>query len=241
MPPQQPYGYMPQQPYTPPYAPGYQSYQQPEMPQGYDAPMQHAAYAPQQPAPDMRMYGQAPGYDPYGQQGRASYYNTPDDGYRPQHMREPEEPARAPYFDDPFYNEGADQYAQAEDDEFENLPSLAQLQQALEEERQAEARQRAMEAQQRAREAQQRAMEAQQKERGRRRMPQQPPVQPQKPAPQQTRPAPAPEYPSEQAPQRFVIEDLSLDDEESHTARRNNPDSKTQFSSLLKRFRPKNS
>jgi len=60
-------------------------------------------------------------------------------------------------------------------------------------------------------------------------------------AEQRQRPAQTPPAPAQtQSSQRFVIEDLALDDdEEDHTKKK--AAEKTQFSSLLRRFRPKNS
>ena len=109
-----------------------------------------------------------------------------------------------------------------DDSGFDALPSLAQLQQALEDERQAQEAYRAQETA--------RAQQA--------------PRQPQSAPQPQQRPNPAPTVQEHRAApqpsQRFVIEDLALDDDEEDHTKRKDPLEKTQFSSLLKRFRPKN-
>ena len=245
-------GYAPGYPYAPQpsYAPGYPyatGYPQPETPRGYETQMQqpyvpqHAAYMPQHAAfappygADPRAFGQMPGYadDPY---------------YRPQHMKEPqpfaEEPPR--YGDVPGSGYGRDVYAAAPQQpeapaSFDALPSLDELQQALQAERQAEA-QRAMEAQRAAMEAQRR--EREQRERAAMQQRQMQQQMQQSPAPAGREPARTPEYPASQAPKRFVIEDLEPDgDEDSHTKRKHflPTEEKSQFSSLLRRFRQKNS
>ena len=110
-----------------------------------------------------------------------------------------------------------------DDSGFDALPSLAQLQQALEDERQAQEAFRAQEAQ--------RVQQA----------PRQPQSAPQ-PEPRQrtAQTQPAQSHIPPQQSQRFVIEDLALDDDEEDHTKRKDPLEKTQFSSLLKRFRPKN-
>lgn len=258
-------GYAPGYPYAqqPSFAPGYPyapGYQQPEMPRGYEMPMQqpyapqHAAYMPQHAAyaplygADPRAFGQAPGYgyeaQPWQQPAQPCYADDPN--YRPQHMREPQpyeeapryapeppryaqDPVRDPYARDVFAGQTQPENpAQRYEDpaSLGTLPSLAELQQALQAERQAEA-QRAMEAQQRQRAAMQQQMQQQM----------------QQPARPGREPAHTPDYPAGQAPRRFVIEDLEPDgDEESHTKKKHLPtEEKSQFASLLRRFRPKNS
>ena len=234
-------GYAPGYPYAqqPSYAPGYPyatGYPQPDMMRGYEMPMQqpympqhatytpqHAAYAP--PYADPHAFGQYPGYENPAPRQTATPYYADDPNYRPQHMSEPQQP----YPEDPSYGYyGRDVFAgqppKAEQaDSFSALPSLAELQQALQAERQAEA-QRAMEVQQRERAAMQQQM-------------QQPPVRSDRESDR------TPDYPAGQAPKRFVIEDLEPDgDEESHTKKKDlPPEEKSQFASLLRRFRPKNS
>ncbi len=284
--------YQPQQGYAtgypyaqqPSYAPGYpyaQGYQQPEMPRGYEMPMQqpyvpqHAAYPQQQAAyappygADPRAFGPIPSYDDLARQQMPQNYYPDESGYRPQHMREPqpyaeeqpryaaepqrfgaepqryaEEPRNEDYLRDFFSGkqpekpkaEPAAQYRDAANS-LESLPSLSELHRALQAERQAEA--------QRAMEAQRAAMEAQQREqRERAAMQQRQMQQMQQPSRPAREPNHTPEYPASQSPKRFVIEDLEPDgDEDSHTKKKHflQTEEKSQFASLLKRFRPKNS
>ncbi len=232
-----------------------------------DNPYMDRGYAPGYPQSDPRAYMQTPYYGQHAREPQAPQHGyTPyDPDYRPQHMK-PEPHYDAPVrYDDPRYgyapqygNGYPDPYSMPQparmpqqpqdfrpapppryakqpvheaqplqqpafdEDDYDALPSLAQLQQALEDERRA-----------------QDAMRAQETARA-----QQAPRQPQSAPQPQQRPNPAPTAPEHRAApqpsQRFVIEDLALDDDEKDHTKKKDPLEKTQFSSLLKRFRPKN-
>lgn len=231
-----------------------------------DNPYLDRGYAPGYPQSDPRAYMQTPYYGQHAREPQAPQHGyTPyDPDYRPQHMK-PEPHYDAPVrYDDPRYgyapqygNGYPDPYSMSQparmpqqpqdfrpappryakqpvheaqplqqpafdEDDYDALPSLAQLQQALEDERRA-----------------QDAMRAQETARA-----QQAPRQPQSAPQPQQRPNPAPTAPEHRAApqpsQRFVIEDLALDDDEEDHTKKKDPLEKTQFSSLLKRFRPKN-
>ena len=231
-----------------------------------DNPYLDRGYAPGYPQPDPRAYMQTPYYGRHARETQMPQrgYTPYDPDYRPQHMKpeprydapnryddprydyapqypdayadpygmsqprmpqQPQEPQPAPRYAKPPVHEAqtAPQTAFDEDD-FDALPSLAQLQQALEDER------RAMETF--------RAQEAQRSPRTER----QPQSVPQ-PEPRQrsVQTQSAQSHIPPQQSQRFVIEDLALDDDEEDHTKRKDPMEKTQFSSLLKRFRPKNS
>ena len=233
-----------------------------------DNPYMDRGYAPGYPQSDPRAYMQTPYYGQHAREPQAPQHGyTPyDPDYRPQHMKpEPrydapnryddprydyapqypdayadpyrmQQPARMPQQPQDFRPAPAPRYAKQpvheaqmpqqpdfDDSGFDALPSLAQLQQALEDERQAQEAFRAQEAQ--------RVQQA----------PRQPQSAPQ-PEPRQrtAQTQPAQSHIPPQQSQRFVIEDLALDDDEEDHTKRKDPLEKTQFSSLLKRFRPKN-
>ena len=234
-----------------------------------DNPYMDRAYTPGYPQNDPRAYMQTPYYGQHAREAQMPQHGyTPyDPDYRPQHMKpEPrydapnryddprydyapqypdayadpyrmQQPARMPQQPQDFRPAPAPRYAKQpvheaqmpqqpdfDDSGFDALPSLAQLQQALEDERQAQEAFRAQEAQ--------RVQQA----------PRQPQSAPQ-PEPRQrtAQTQPAQSHIPPQQSQRFVIEDLALDDDEEDHTKRKDPLEKTQFSSLLKRFRPKNS
>ena len=253
------------QPYAPyPYGVPPYGYARPDPMYGQTDPMQELPCMDRSfyPQPDPRGYMQTPYYGQHARETQMPQqgYTPYDPNYRPQHMKP--EPAYDVMnrYDDPRYGY-APQYPQSYNDPyaapqyarvpqqpvhdvqpvtageeakaepanrgFDTLPSLAQLQQALEDERNAQTAFRAQEAQ---RQEVQRAQQAAR--------------QPQSAPQPQQRPNPAPHaqehHASAQPSQRFVIEDLALDgDEEDHTKKKD-PLERTQFSSLLKRFRPRN-
>lgn len=228
--PQQPYGQQPfgQQPYGQPFY-GQQPYAQPVYGQPYYGQPAHEAqlpqrgyvpndadYRPQHMKPDPRFddprFEQAPQHNGYADSYRPQHAAMPTAPQMPQAMPQAPYGARQPQQTAPMQ--------QADSNGFSALPSLAQLQQALEDERRVPEQPNAQPAPQA-----------------------QPPVQ--QPVPPQTeqrqKPASTPPQPAHvqtQPTQRFVIEDLALDDEEDHTKKKE-PGERTQFSSLLRRFLPK--
>ena len=203
----------PQHGYTP-YDPDYRPQHMKPEPH-YDAPVRY----------DDPRYGYAPQYG----NGYPDPYSMPQPARMPQQPQDfrPAPPPR--YAKQPAHEAQPLQQPAFDEDDYDALPSLAQLQQALEDERRAQDAMRAQE-----------AMHAQESPRA-----QQAPRQPQSAPQPQQRPNPAPTAPEHRAApqpsQRFVIEDLALDDDEEDHTKRKDPLEKTQFSSLLKRFRPKNS
>ncbi len=201
----------PQHGYTP-YDPDYRPQHMKPEPH-YDAPVRY----------DDPRYGYAPQYG----NGYPDPYSMPQPARMPQQPQD-FRPAPPRYAKQPVHEAQPLQQPAFDEDDYDALPSLAQLQQALEDERRAQDAMRAQE-----------AMHAQESQRA-----QQAPRQPQSAPQPQQRPNPAPTAPEHRAApqpsQRFVIEDLALDDDEEDHTKKKDPLEKTQFSSLLKRFRPKN-
>ncbi len=184
----------------------------------YEAPMRgylpnEPEYRPQPMRPDPR-FEQTP-----QQNGYADPY------YMPQHTAMPQAAPQMPQAQ-PQYGVQQPQPAApqqpTDSDHFDALPSLAQLHQALEDERRVPDLQHTDPAPQ--------MPQAQH--------PVQPPVQP--PVEQPHKQPQTPAHTVSQPAQRFVIEDLALEeDEEDHTKKKEQGE-RSQFSSLLRRFLPKN-